>query len=122
MRESEFYSKAQEDPVFRADQIEALRYRKKLGSIVGLGGVGCWLAYVAYCRLVEARWPSVDVTFLVVICAVLYSQAHAKCSALRAMDAIARKPNQPPQRNAGSRPSSDDSSVSETPSSLGPRG
>jgi hypothetical protein len=33
-----------------------------------------------------------------------------------------KKPNQPPQRNAGSRPSSGDSSVSETPSSLGPRG
>jgi hypothetical protein len=33
-----------------------------------------------------------------------------------------RTPNQPPQRNAGSRPSSDVSSASETPSSLGPRG
>jgi hypothetical protein len=33
-----------------------------------------------------------------------------------------RKPNQPPQRNAGSRPSSMNSPVSETPSSLGPRG
>jgi hypothetical protein len=32
------------------------------------------------------------------------------------------EPNQSPQRNAGSRPSSDDSSASETPSSLGPRG
>jgi hypothetical protein len=32
------------------------------------------------------------------------------------------RPNQPPQRNAGGRPSSDDSSASETPSSLGPRG
>jgi hypothetical protein len=32
------------------------------------------------------------------------------------------EPNQPPQRNAGSRPSSDDSPASETPSSLGPRG
>jgi hypothetical protein len=30
--------------------------------------------------------------------------------------------NQPPQRNAGSRPSSDASPASETPSSLGPRG
>ncbi|WP_044891765.1 hypothetical protein [Opitutus terrae] len=30
--------------------------------------------------------------------------------------------NQPPQRNAGSRPSSGDSPASETPSSLGPRG
>jgi len=33
-----------------------------------------------------------------------------------------KKPNQPPQRNAGSRPSSDDSQAFETPSSLGPRG
>ena len=33
-----------------------------------------------------------------------------------------KKPNQPLQRNAGSRPSSDDSPASETPSSLGPRG
>jgi len=31
-------------------------------------------------------------------------------------------PIQPPQRNAGSRPSSDDSPASEAPSSLGPRG
>jgi hypothetical protein len=31
-------------------------------------------------------------------------------------------PNQSPQRNAGSRPSSGDSPTSETPSSLGPRG
>jgi hypothetical protein len=31
-------------------------------------------------------------------------------------------PNQPPQRNAGNRPSSNDSPVSETSSSLGPRG
>jgi hypothetical protein len=30
--------------------------------------------------------------------------------------------NQPPQRNAGSRPPSGDSPASETPSSLGPRG
>jgi hypothetical protein len=35
---------------------------------------------------------------------------------------LQEKPNQPPQRNAGSRPSSGDSSASETPSSLGPRG
>jgi hypothetical protein len=33
-----------------------------------------------------------------------------------------REPIQPPQHNAGSRPSSDDLSASETPSSLGPRG
>lgn len=33
-----------------------------------------------------------------------------------------REPIQPPQHNAGSRPSSDDSSASETSSSLGPRG
>jgi hypothetical protein len=33
-----------------------------------------------------------------------------------------RVPNQPPQRNAGSRPSSGESPASETPSSLGPRG
>ena len=32
-----------------------------------------------------------------------------------------KRANQPPQRNAGSRPSSDDLSASETPSSLGPR-
>jgi len=31
-------------------------------------------------------------------------------------------PNQPVQHNAGSRPPSDDSPASETPSSLGPRG
>jgi len=35
---------------------------------------------------------------------------------------VEEEPNQPPQRNAGSRPSSADSSASETPSSLGPRG
>ncbi len=35
---------------------------------------------------------------------------------------IKKEPIQPPQRNAGSRPSSGDSSASETPSSLGPRG
>ena len=33
-----------------------------------------------------------------------------------------KEPNQSPQRNAGSRPSSDDSPASETPPSLGPRG
>jgi hypothetical protein len=33
-----------------------------------------------------------------------------------------KPPNQAPQRNAGSRPSSGDTSASETPSSLGPRG
>jgi hypothetical protein len=33
-----------------------------------------------------------------------------------------QQPNQPPQRNAGSRPSSGDSPASETPSSPGPRG
>lgn len=33
-----------------------------------------------------------------------------------------KTPSQPPQHNAGNRPSSDDSSASETPSSLGPRG
>jgi outer membrane protein assembly factor BamE (lipoprotein component of BamABCDE complex) len=33
-----------------------------------------------------------------------------------------KEPTQPPQRNAGSRPSSGDSSASDTPSSLGPRG
>jgi hypothetical protein len=35
---------------------------------------------------------------------------------------IKEEPIQPPQRNAGSRPSSDDLPESETPSSLGPRG
>ena len=35
---------------------------------------------------------------------------------------IQKRPIQSPQRNAGSRPSSSDSSVSETSSSLGPRG
>ncbi|MCM2275863.1 MAG: hypothetical protein NDI75_13825 [Candidatus Didemnitutus sp.] len=40
---------------------------------------------------------------------------------LRSRD-LEEGPNQPPQRNAGSRPSSDDSPASETPSSLGPRG
>ena len=35
---------------------------------------------------------------------------------------VLEEPIQSPQRNAGSRPSSDDSSASETPSSLGPRG
>ena len=33
-----------------------------------------------------------------------------------------KKPNQPPQHNAGGRPSSGDSSASETTTSLGPRG
>ncbi len=33
-----------------------------------------------------------------------------------------KRPNQSPQRNAGSRPSSGDSPATETPSSLGPRG
>jgi ribosomal protein S18 acetylase RimI-like enzyme len=33
-----------------------------------------------------------------------------------------RRPNHPPQRKTGSRPSSDDSPAIETPSSLGPRG
>jgi hypothetical protein len=33
-----------------------------------------------------------------------------------------KRPIQPPQRNAGGRPSSGDSSASETPSSSGPRG
>jgi hypothetical protein len=37
-------------------------------------------------------------------------------------DAEKKEANQPPQRNAGSRPSSSYSSASETPSSLGPRG
>ncbi|ACB76619.1 hypothetical protein [Opitutus terrae] len=35
---------------------------------------------------------------------------------------LKQEPNQPSQRNAGSRPPSDDSPASETPSSLGPRG
>lgn len=35
---------------------------------------------------------------------------------------LKEEPIQSPQRNAGSRPSSGDSSASETPSSLGPRG
>jgi hypothetical protein len=33
-----------------------------------------------------------------------------------------KRPNQPPQHNAGSRPPSGDSSATETPSSLGPHG
>jgi len=37
-------------------------------------------------------------------------------------DVTEEEPNQPPQRNAGSRPSSSASPASETPSSLGPRG
>ncbi len=41
---------------------------------------------------------------------------------LRALIGGKEGPNQPPQRNAGSCPSSDDSSASETSSSLGPRG
>jgi hypothetical protein len=40
----------------------------------------------------------------------------------RAYQDFQKEPNQAPQRNAGSRPSSDDSPASGTPSSLGPRG
>jgi hypothetical protein len=38
------------------------------------------------------------------------------------VDRHGEEPNQSPQRNAGSRPSSSDSPASKTPSSLGPRG
>lgn len=41
---------------------------------------------------------------------------------LSGVSVIKEGPNQPPQRNAGNRPSSGDSPASETPSSLGPRG
>ena len=40
----------------------------------------------------------------------------------REAQGLENRSNQSPQRNAGSRPSADDSPASETPSSLGPRG
>ena len=46
----------------------------------------------------------------------------AKKAKLTSCIVMKTEPNQPPQHNAGSRPSSSDSSASETPSSLGPRG
>ncbi|ACB75880.1 hypothetical protein Oter_2598 [Opitutus terrae PB90-1] len=49
--------------------------------------------------------------------------AESRWDSLQAFIAdLTQTPNQTPQRNAGSRPSSGDSPVSETPSSLGPRG
>ena len=44
----------------------------------------------------------------------------SRCATL--LDFVEKQPNQPPHRNAGSRPSPGDSSASETPSSPGPRG
>ncbi|HTJ79502.1 MAG TPA: hypothetical protein VL357_10950 [Rariglobus sp.] len=69
--------------------------------------------------IVGASIESPEVIFTVEACD---GSGDFKCpqSSLRAV--TIEEPIQPPQRNAGSRPSSDDSSASETPSSLGPRG
>jgi 4-hydroxybenzoate polyprenyltransferase len=71
----------------------------------------------------EGGWP--ERVFVLVVAAAtfhlgrrLYRMRHHP----RIMSADGKEgPNQPPQRNAGSRPSSDGSSASETPSSHGPR-
>lgn len=47
---------------------------------------------------------------------------YAGSNCLHILKRLKEEPNQPTQRNADSRPSSDDSSASETPSSPGPRG
>jgi len=64
-----------------------------------------WAAEPALFGIAIVFWP---ITFLV----LMFSGSRKRKT----------EPNQPLQRNAGSRPSSDDSPASGTPSSLGPRG
>jgi hypothetical protein len=100
MNQTEFYSKAQLDPRFRAEKIEEARYQKKIAVgfavVIAVG----WLSYLAYCEIAEKRWPGDGGVFLVlVLCASSYGQARTKLGALQAMQS--KQPNQRPERNAG---------------------
>lgn len=67
-------------------------------------------------------WVMWDTAALEIVGESISVQARGDARYLQRYSGTKKEPNQPPQRNAGSRPSSDDSSASETPSSLGPRG
>jgi len=105
-----------------------LRYE---AAMLTFGGLGAWLVFEAifrrqfYLRIVT-RERSRKLVFatnskLVEIREFLV-QANREFGLSSEDKLTEKKPNRLPQYNAGSRPSSGDSSASETPSSLGPRG
>ena len=86
-----------------ASQLSSLAFDFGHVALVGHGYMNIFLRK----QLEGAGWGSSDSR----------SHSHWSCSHLEKS-----KPNQSVQRNAGSRPTSGDSTASETPSSLGPRG
>jgi hypothetical protein len=83
-----------------------VRGRSKIAKSLGLSfSEMCMREYRLFTLLAVPFWPGLWVWDVMLI-----------------RVAKKQKPNQSPQHNAGSRPSSGDSSASETPSSLGPRG
>ena len=87
MKALDFYLEAQRDPLIRRKRLEEARFHKELagGFAIALGAV--WLGYVAYCGIVESRWPGdLGVGLSLVLCAALYGQARTRLGALEAID------------------------------------
>ena len=55
-----------------------LRGQKQLAIIIAVIVVVLWLGYATYTRVWESRWPDVDPTFALLMCAVPYAQAEVR--------------------------------------------
>ena len=86
MKALEFYSKAQLDPIFRGQQLEAARYDKKMTLWFMIALSAGWLSYVAYCDIAQGRWPGNGLALiLLTLCLSRFDQARARLGALEAM-------------------------------------
>jgi len=97
-------------------------------ALLGVAGL-CWVSVDLYLAQRETGIPVMkfEIHRLLGLAGVslLFAAAFWASKAKEREEGQTRKmesPNQPVQHNAGSRPSSSDSSASEIPSSLGPRG
>lgn len=99
-------------------------YYGTTASIIALGGLllSWWLVHLYYktqLARIHAQLEGLDEERRAEVLAQIDPEIRKD---LEARGTLKKTPIQPPQRNAGSRPSSDDSPASETPSSFGPRG
>lgn len=94
MKAFEFYSKAENDASFRAEQIQEARYVKKLMLLLAIVGGSGWLAYVVYCGVAQHRWAGdLGIGLFLLLCAWQHGEARARLGALEVMQT--KQPNQP---------------------------
>jgi hypothetical protein len=111
--------------LFRGQTIVSFDWIMAVAFVVALPGIITFVRFLRRLELEQFRSQTGVIVFDVVRVKKQAEEFESYIELLRAAVLSAQRnkePNQPPQRNAGSRPSSGGSPASETPSSLGPRG